>query len=124
MVHFLYHYTRINDIYIIQRKLFSLEIIQEFVTFVNRRYNCLVQIIRFDEETSLENNFDACITQEDIIVEQSSPYTPTQNGSAERSRGVIITKTRTIRIGARLPKKLWPEAAKTTGCFINRSSSR
>ncbi len=36
---------------------------------------------------------------------------------------MIITKARAIRIGARLPAELWPEAVKTAGYLTNRSPS-
>jgi hypothetical protein len=41
--------------------------------------------------------------------ETTAPYTPAQNGPAERSGGVIMRRSRAMRIEARLPANLWPE---------------
>jgi hypothetical protein len=35
-------------------------------------------------------------------IRQSAPYTPDQNGMAERARGVIVQVARSIRLAARL----------------------
>ena len=45
-----------------------------------------------DQETALGRQFTAWTTEKGIMVEYSSPYTPEQNGAAERSGGVIMAK--------------------------------
>lgn len=42
-----------------------------------------------------------------IRVEPSAPDTQAQNGGAERAGGVIETKARSMRAGAKLPEDLW-----------------
>ena len=63
------------------------------------------------------------IQQEGLTVERSAPYTPQQNGAAERSGGVIIAKARTMRIEAHLPEEVWPEPVKATRYLVNRTPS-
>ena len=55
---------------------------------------------------SLGNEFDDWTADKGITVEYLAPNTPEQNGPAKRSRGVIITKARCMRIEARLPEEL------------------
>jgi transposase InsO family protein len=57
---------------------------------------------------SFGKDFKTFIAGEGIIHHTSVPGTPEQNGLAERSGGVIITRTRKIRIAAQLPHELWP----------------
>ena len=63
------------------------------------------------------------IRQEGLTIEQSAPYTPQQNGAAEQSGGVIITKARTMQIEAHLPEEIWPEPVKAARYLVNRTPS-
>jgi hypothetical protein len=116
--------TCMNHIYTQRSKKQSLPTMQRFVKWVYRRYGCEVKIIRLDGETSMLKGFEDWAAEEGITIERSSPYTPAQNGVAERSGGVIIQKSRCIRIGAQLPEELWPETGKTSGYLLNRSPTK
>ena len=69
---------------------------------------------KFDELTALYG----------ITTERTAPDTPDQNGAAERSGGVILTKARSMRIQASLPANLWPEIIKAAGYLNNRTPKR
>jgi hypothetical protein len=61
-----------------------------------------------------------------ITIEQSAPYTPDQNGAAERSvvlEGLLIARATSLRIKAKFPETLWPEIYCRAGYLINRSSA-
>ncbi|KAI1003455.1 hypothetical protein K3495_g4750 [Podosphaera aphanis] len=51
-------------------------------------------------------------------------YTPEQNGAAERSGGILITKARAIGLEASLPTNLWPETVSNAGCIADRTPIR
>ena len=51
----------------------------------------------------------------------STTYTPTQDGSIERARRVIIQQAIAIRIVARLPEVFWPEAM-TAAAYLHNIS--
>jgi Reverse transcriptase (RNA-dependent DNA polymerase) len=55
-----------------------------------------------------------------IKMEKSSPYTPEQNGMAEKSVDMVCTKARTMMLAAGLPEKMWAEAVVTAAYIINR----
>ena len=61
------------------------------------------------------------IASEGIILETSAPYTPAQNGTAERSGGVIINRAREMRLQSNLPANLWLELVCTDARLLNRS---
>jgi hypothetical protein len=67
-----------------------LKILKEFTTFVQTRYDCTVRKLRTDGKKSLGDDFTNWVKAEGLTFEPSAPYTPEQNGSAERSGGVII----------------------------------
>ena len=125
--HFSDYFTSMDFIYTHTKKSQSVEIIKEFVAMIKTRYSRSINSIRYlrtDGETSLGRKFDVLIANLGITTERSAPYTPSQNGAAERSGGVIVTKARCLRIAASLPANMWPEIAKTAGYLNNRTPKR
>ena len=57
--------------------------IQNFITFIYRKYDRSVQILRMDQETALGRQFTAWTTEKGIMVKYSLPYIPEQNGAAK-----------------------------------------
>ena len=55
-----------------------------------------------------------------IMFQASPPYTPSQNGPAERSGGVIIQRARDIALESGFPLDLWPEFIGHAVRIINR----
>lgn len=55
-----------------------------------------------------------------IIHESSSPYTPEQNGNAEREIKTIVESARTMLIESGLPETFWTEAMNTAVYTLNR----
>ena len=57
----------------------------------------------------------------DRAFSQSATYTSAQNGPAERSLGLIITKVRAMLISTNFPDEMWPEALETAAYLHNKS---
>jgi len=49
------------------------------------------------------------------------PYTPEQNGSAERENRMLLEAARSMLAAKELPKKLWAEAMLTASYVLNRT---
>jgi hypothetical protein len=122
--HFSCYYTSMDFIYTHHKKLQAIEIIKKFINMIKTRYDKKVQFFRINGERSLRNKFNSLVTMKGIITERSALATPTQNETAERSRGVIVIKTRCLRIVSSLPASLWSEIVKTAGYLNNRTSKR
>ena len=123
-IHFLCDHTRMNHVDTLPQKSGALQSIKDFAAWIRNRYDISIRFLHLDGETSLGNAFNRWIAKKGITVEQSAPYTPEQNGAAERSGGVIIFKARSMRIGARLPEDLWPETVVTATYLVNRTPSK
>jgi hypothetical protein len=95
--------------------------IQQFTEFIQRQFQRPVRVLRTDNESSLGHTLHDWVKSQGIALEFSAPYAPQQNGSAERSGGVLATKARAIRIGSSLPEQLWPEAMRAAGYLTSRS---
>ena len=115
-----------NYVYSLSNKEQStiLRTLKEFVAFVQTRYNCTVRGFRSDDERGLGKRFTRWIKTSGRTFEPSAPYTHEQNGSAERSGGVIISRARAMRVHARLPKDLWPEIMPASAYVLNRTPNR
>ena len=66
------------------------------------------------------NDFDTFCKDCSIKREKTTPYSPQQNGVAERMNKTLMEKARSMLSGARLEKKLWDEAIATACYLINR----
>jgi transposase InsO family protein len=115
-----------NHIYILPNKKqeTQLRTIQDFAAYVETRWNCNIRIFELDRESGLGSQWDDWIAEKGITKNQSPPYTQDQNGGAERSEGVVIIKSRALKIASRLPSHLWPEIACATGYILNRTPKR
>jgi Reverse transcriptase (RNA-dependent DNA polymerase) len=122
--HFQCNYTTMDFIYTHASKDQAVEVIKEFINMAQRRYSYDIRYIHSDGERSLGKKFDDVIASYGISAERSAPYTPAQNGAAERSGGVMIMKARCIRIRANLPSSLWPEAIQAAGYLNNRTPKK
>ena len=108
-LHLLCLRTRMNHVYSLSDKEQAtlLRVLKEFVAFIKTRYNCTIRGFRSDGERGLGKRFTKWINDAGRTFEPSAPYTHEQNGSVERSRGVIIQRGRAMRIHANLLEDLW-----------------
>jgi Reverse transcriptase (RNA-dependent DNA polymerase)/GAG-pre-integrase domain len=83
-------------------------------------HNIKVKTVRSDNELFTKKTC-AWLRKKTIKAEPSAPRTQDQNGLAERSGGVVITKARAMRIGANLPHNLWKETVNTAAYLHNRT---
>jgi hypothetical protein len=98
----------------------NLRVLKDFVRLMQSKYNLKVSTIRSDNE--LNRGITKLWFQEQCITfEPSAPDTHDQNGLAERSGGVIMAKSRAMRIGAKLPHDLWVESTNAAVYLHNRS---
>jgi len=67
--------------------------------------------------------FNAYFKSEGIVRHYTIPYTPQQNGVAERMNRTIISKARCMLSNAGLHRRFWAEVASTACYLINHSPS-
>ncbi|KAF4310791.1 Integrase catalytic core [Botryosphaeria dothidea] len=96
----------------------------DILSIIERRFDALTTFFRTDGERSLNTAFKAELKRRGITIEVSAPYTPAQNGHAERTGQSIIIKARAMRIGANLPERLWPETVLAATYIHNRTPSK
>ncbi|XP_046977607.1 uncharacterized protein LOC124543428 [Vanessa cardui] len=65
-----------------------------------------------------------CTEASGIKHQTSTPYTPEQNGVAERMNRTLVERAKCMLFEAKLQKSFWAEAVATAAYIINRSPSR
>jgi hypothetical protein len=111
--------TRTHYVETMDRKGDLLPVIKQRVEYIETHYNVKVLVIHSDSEQILGKEWDIFRKEKNIDWEPSVPYTQEQNGSAERSGGLLTAVARSTRIAARLPKDLWPLMYKHAETILN-----
>ena len=83
----------------------NLPLLQDFVTWLELRYNLEVKVIRSDNEMNQIKTRDWC-NNVGISFEPCAPDTHAQNGGAERFGRLIMEKAQAMRLSTNLPHKL------------------
>lgn len=92
----------------------------EYKNLVEDQLGRKIKAIRSDNGTEYVNKqMDDLFKNNGIIHQRSVPYTPQQNGVAERYNRTIMEKVRCMLLDANLSEKFWAEAANTAVYLLN-----
>lgn len=111
-------------VYPIKTKGEVLDCFREYSKLVQAKFNLNISTLRCDnggEYTS--NNFKDYCKENGIVIDYTVPYTPQQNGKAERFNRSLMEKARSMIHESSVPKFFWDEAIKTAAYLMNRSPS-
>ena len=115
-------YSRYTWVYFLTKKSQAAETIMSFVRNIENQNDTKVKQIRTDNGTEFKNyDLESFCDEKGIAQNFSSPYTPEQNGVAERRNRTLIEAARTMLSGSSLSKHFWTEAVKTACYTQNRS---
>lgn len=121
---FIDDYSRMLHVFILRSKG---EVFSKFVLYkkqVENELNLKIKAVRSDNGTEFVNrNFCEFFEKHGIRHEKSTPYSPQQNGLAERMNRTIIEKVRCMLIDSKLTKNFWAEAVCAAVDIINNVSS-
>ena len=106
----------------LRRKSDAAAFLKTAITMLERQTGYTVKRIRSDNGGEFINTeLDTFYQSKGIKSETSVPYTPQQNGKAERLNRTLLDKARPMLADANLPKFLWAEAIVTANYLRNRS---
>ncbi|GJS83629.1 putative RNA-directed DNA polymerase [Tanacetum coccineum] len=131
---FIDDYSRYTYVYLIKEKSESLDVFKIFKAEVENQLNRKIKIVRSDRGGEYYGKHSdlgqspgpfAIYCQENGIVNQfTMPYTPQQNGVAERRNRTLMDMVRSMICNSILPEFLWTEALKTATHILNRVPSK
>ena len=122
---FIDDYSIYGYVYLIKHKHEALKIFQIYAAEVHNQEGKKIKRIRSDRggEYTSELFKEYCV-REGIIHEYSIPYTPQQNGVAERRNTALMDMVTSMISHVRLPLFLWGEALNITQYILNRVPSK
>lgn len=122
---FIDDYTKKVYVYFLKKKSDTLEKFKVFKNEVENQLNSHIKILRTDNGLEYVNTeFSDYLKKAGIIHQTTTPYTPEQNGTAERFNRTLIEKAKCMLLNAKLPKQYWADAVHTAAYIINRSPTK
>ncbi|KAI0495692.1 hypothetical protein KFK09_021995 [Dendrobium nobile] len=121
---FIDDYSRYTWLFPLLHKSDVFNVFKQFTTLIENQLNHRIKILRTDGGTEFTNlQMKSFLLSKGIRHQVSCPYTPEQNGVAERKNRHVIETTRSLLHRAAVPHHYWPEACSTAAYLINRMPS-
>ena len=106
----------------IPRKSDVTEFVKDSIEYLETQSGKKVKGIRSDGGGEyINNDLGQYLKDKGIVHQTTAPYTPQQNGKAERLNRTLMERGRAMLLGANLPPNLWAEAVATASVIRNRS---
>jgi hypothetical protein len=113
-------FSKYTVLYLLKNKSEVPEKIKEYVKLVQTKFSKTPKVIRSDRGGEYVNEvLTRFFKNEGITPQFTVPYTPQQNGVAERKNRYLTEMTRSMLIDSKLPNKYWGEAISTANYLQN-----
>ncbi|KAK7245636.1 hypothetical protein RIF29_40484 [Crotalaria pallida] len=124
-VTFIDDYSRFTWIYFLRSKSEVFSVFKTFLTYIETQFSVVIKVLRSDSGGEyMSNAFQDFLNQKGILSQRSCPYTPQQNGVAERKNRHLLDVVRTLSLESSVPPRFWVEALSTAVYLINRLPSQ
>ncbi|UYV68769.1 hypothetical protein LAZ67_6000770 [Cordylochernes scorpioides] len=118
-------YSRYTKVYLLKGKDEAYEKIKDYVISAHTEFGKNIQTIRTDNGREYVNRqVEDFLNQSGIKHQLTVPYSPAQNGVAERKNRSLMEMTRCMLFDSGLPQSLWAEAVTTANYLHNRIPSK
>ena len=119
---FLDDFSKLSIVRIITYKSETTTTVREVLHLLENQAKRRVQAIRTDNGREYVNTeLTQYLKSRGILHQTTVPYTPEQNGTAERLNRTLMERARAMLSDAELPKELWAEAVNTANYIRCRS---
>ncbi|KAL4291772.1 hypothetical protein GQ457_14G025100 [Hibiscus cannabinus] len=118
-------YSRMSWVYFLTNKSETFENFQRFKAMVEKQSNSHIKILRTDRGGEFMSKiFNLFCEENGIKRELTTPYTPEQNGVAERKNRTVVEMARSMLRARELSDQFWAEAVATFVYLLNLSPTR
>ncbi|CAL5412844.1 unnamed protein product [Camellia sinensis] len=118
-------YSRMSWVYFLENKSEAFEKFKHFKAKVEKQSGFCVKVLRTDRGGEfLSKDFDLFCEENGIQRELTTPYTPEQNGVAERKNRTVVEMARSMLQAKGLSNGFWAEAVATSVYLLNLSPTR
>ncbi|KAL0438177.1 UNVERIFIED_CONTAM: Retrovirus-related Pol polyprotein from transposon TNT 1-94 [Sesamum latifolium] len=110
-------------VFLMKQKAEVFEKFKQWKIFVENQTGRKLKVLRTDNGLEFCNqNFTELCNEFGIKRHKTNPYTPQQNGVAERMNRTLLNKVRCLLISSGLPKSFWGEALLTAAYLVKSFS--
>jgi len=111
-------------VYLLKHKNDVCNVFRSFHHMIVTQFNTHIKVIQSDNEGEyLKTELIEFMNSKGILHQTTCPYSPQQNGVAERKIIHILEVTRSFLIDGNVPSHLWGEAVTSAVYLINRTPS-
>lgn len=122
---FIDDYSKFTYVYLMKHKDQAFQMFKTYKSEVENQKGKKIKILRSDRGGEyFPMEFTAFCEENGIVHQTSAPYTPQQNGLAERKNRTLVDMLNSMLVNAKLPSNLWGEALLTACHLHNRIPSR
>jgi transposase InsO family protein len=123
-VTFIDDYSRFTWVYFLRSKADVFSNFKTFVTYVETQFFACIKPLRSNcGGEYMSHAFQSFLQQKGILSQHSCPYTPQQNGVAERKNRHLLDVVCTLMLESSVPPRFWVKASSTAVYLINRLPS-
>jgi transposase InsO family protein len=115
-------YSGLSVVRLLKTKDAVVDVVKDVLTQLETQSKHKLRAIRTDRGLEyLNQRLDRWLADKGVVHETTAPYTPEQNGRAERLNRVLMERTRAMLVDSGLPARWWGEALMTANYLRNRS---
>lgn len=119
---FLDDYSNLSIVRLLKTKDGAKTAVKEVIALLENQTGLSVKAVRTDNGKEYINDYlGGYFKSKGIQPQTTVPYTPQQNGKAERLNMTLLDKVRAMLADSGLPQELWGEAVTTANYLRNRS---
>jgi transposase InsO family protein len=117
-------FSKSRHVYFLKHKSEVAEFFKDYTSLLRSETGNLIHTLRSDNGGEfISSAFKTWLSDRSIRFESSAPYTPEQNGVAERANRTIFEAGRSLLYPKHVPLELWGEAIACAVYTLNRVSS-
>jgi transposase InsO family protein len=122
---FIDDYSRFGYVYLLKHKSEGFDMFKVFKAEVENQLNKKIKVLRTDRGGEYTSGIlDEFCKEHGIIHHYTLPYTPQQNGVAERRNRTLMDMVRSMMAYSDLPLSFWGEALHTAVYLLNHTPSK
>lgn len=117
---FIDDFSRFSTTYLLKEKSEVFGKFKEFFEWTKNQFGKQIKAMRHDNGGEyIGNEFEIFVKQHGIVSQRTAPYTPQQNGVAERKNRTLIEMGKCMLFDANLERRFWGEATMTANFIQN-----
>lgn len=118
------NFSKFVTVYILKAKSETKDCIKKYIELTENQLGKSMKTLRSDNGREYTDKIlQDFLAERGIVSQTSCPYTPAQNGVAERYNRTILDKARCMVLNAKAPKKFWAEAVHTAVHIITEQNT-